>query len=179
MEVDNQKAKKFLTDFSENYYNLKKNFWHKRNNPEENQTLNGVRLLSSIDFHTKKNIMEASKPPRKSFENSPKKRESSARITPKDREKFKNLVNLAAYLDSSKKLTETIEGDEEEFEELYKEFEDENSQTDVHFSPFKIVASGPDSSTFNTPLFHKKKKLKALINERKIDSKCYDIGRFY
>lgn len=177
MEIDNQKAQNFLKDFAENYEKMRKNFWNKRSNPKENAVLNGVKLLSSLDFQTKKReILENSKIFRRNSEMSPKKRESSSRISPKDRQKFKNLVNMAINLDQINKFDLKISEDDEDFEEFYPQIENENDHSSVYFSPIKLVS---DSPHLQSPGHVKKRRKIINLKEKELDTKCYDIGLYY
>ena len=100
---------------------------------------------------------------------SPRKRESyNNRITPKDREKFKNLVNVALSLNNPRNNDNVVEDIEDDFEEFY--IEEKNANESIYFSP---LTTRPSLKSANV-----KKKQKISCEELKIDDMCYDMGIF-
>jgi hypothetical protein len=134
--------------------------------------------MSSMDFQTRKSqiIPEKSQEVR-SPSISPRKRDSlNSRVSPKDREKFKHLVNMAGELGQKNDVGLIMEVDDEEFEEYSKEMEESISRLDksnVHFSPFK---PGSSLNKLQSPGIKKQKILKVTSEERMADVKCYNIG---
>ena len=170
LEVDKQKMKKFLTDFSKNYNASAMIFWSKRRDPNQSEVLSTFKMMSSLDFQTKKSqVFPVNNNPnfdQSSPSLSPRRRESiNNKISPRDREKFKCLVNLAGELGNKNMMGLIRESDDDDFEE-YCFNEIEQSATNVYFSPLRM-----ESSTLK-----KSNKEKIDKEERIADLKCYDMG---
>lgn len=170
LEVDKQKARKFLTDFSKNYNTVSRIFWSKRRNPNQSEVLSTFKMMSSLDFQAKKSqVFPVNNKPEIELTSpslSPRRRESHAsKILPRDREKFKSLVSLAGELGDRNLVGLIRESDDDDFEE-YSLNEIEQSATNVYFSPLRV-----GSTTLQK---HNKEKIDK--EERKVDVKCYDMG---
>lgn len=176
MEIDEKKAKKFLNDFYDTYIKLSQAFWLKRNNPNQSEIITNLKLLASLDFNTKQEELYEFYEQKQAL-SSPRKRDSMLRITPKEREKFKNLVNLVTSMKTPQEIALYIEDRDDYFEKYSSDSgsEFENDPISVYFSPLQQSKSSGYSLN-KSPRLKKRRILKAQKEERKIDDKCYKIG---